>query len=68
MLPWTVVYTARSVLAALQTSYRRRHHAAAVTPHDPQSRESRMWLVNAEMCYVNSLIMLIGQTYNGHLK
>jgi len=42
---WTVVYTTRPVLAALQTSHRRRHDAAVVTPGEPQSREAMMWLV-----------------------
>jgi len=36
MLPWTVVYKARPVLAALQTSHRRRRDAAAVTPRESQ--------------------------------
>jgi len=45
MLTWTVVYTARPVLAALQTSYRSRRNAAAVTPREPQSRDVRVWLV-----------------------
>jgi len=45
MLPWTVVYTARPVLAALQTSHRRRRDAATVTPRDTQSREAPVWLV-----------------------
>jgi len=42
MLTWTVVYTARPVLAALQTSYRSRRNAAAVTPREPQSRDVRV--------------------------
>jgi len=42
MLPWTAVYTARTVLAALQGSHRRRRDAAAVTPREPQSREARV--------------------------
>ena len=45
MLPRTVVYTARPVLAALQTSHRRRRDAATVTPRDAQSREAPVWLV-----------------------
>jgi len=44
---WTVVYTARPVLAALQTSHRHRRSraAAAVTPRESQSREARVWFV-----------------------
>jgi len=38
---WTVVYTARPVLAALQTSHRRRCHAAVVISREPQSREKK---------------------------
>ena len=47
MLPWTVVYTARPLLAAIQTSHRsRRRHADTVTARErPQSREAPVWLV-----------------------
>jgi len=40
MLAWAIVYTARLVLASLQTSHRRRRDAAAATPREQQSRES----------------------------
>jgi len=40
MLSWTVAYTARPVLSSLQTSRRRRGHAAALTSRDPQSHKA----------------------------
>jgi len=55
MLSWTVVYTARPVLAALQTSHRRRRDAAVVTARESQSRKARVLarvanLVNVSGC------------------
>jgi len=40
-----MVVWARLVLAPMQTNHRCRRDAAAVTPPEPQSRESRVWLV-----------------------
>ena len=45
LLPWTVVYTAKPVLAALQTSHCRRRDAATVISRQSQSHEARVWLV-----------------------
>jgi len=45
MLPWTVVYTAKPVLAALQTSHCRRRDAATVISRESQSHEAWLWLV-----------------------
>ena len=53
MLTWMLIYTARPVLAAIQTSHRRRRrHAATVTPRErPQSREAPVWLVIISISY-----------------